>query len=66
VGLTVVAISFISFFSPSYRHLLHQQPYSGAGILLTIIGFLGSFAQATTRSILAMTLGRLSDWVRKG
>jgi len=42
------------------------EPYSGVGITLTVIGFLGSFVQGVMRSIFRMTLGRLGDWVRRG
>jgi hypothetical protein len=44
----------------------YEQPYSRAGLLLSLVGFLGSFAQATTRSILADTVGRIVEWVRNG
>lgn len=46
--------------------LRNAQPYSDVGILLILVGFFGSLAQAPTRSILMSTLGRLIGWVRKG
>jgi hypothetical protein len=48
------------------RWLKEGRPYSDAGIILTLVGFLGAFAQAPTRSILRITVGRLIEWVRKG
>jgi hypothetical protein len=48
------------------RWLAEAEPFSGAAIVLTLVGFLGSFAQRATRLIYGMTFGRIAAWIRNG